>query len=122
MTLKDGSKIKYQSNPEYRFINWCEENDILIKNGPRISYIFNSKLSTYVVDFELPEYNKLIEIKDNHIWHKLQVESGKWGKKELAANNWCKDHGYTYEMIFPKTYSNFKHNILKIMSSNITKE
>ena len=42
----------------------------------------------------------LIEIKDNHIWHKRQVESGKWDAKESSAKKWCKDNNYEYYLIF----------------------
>jgi hypothetical protein len=110
--LKNGNKIKYQSNPEKKFIEWCEEEDILIQNGPAISYNCNDKKSKYYVDFELPELKMLIEIKDNHIWHKMQIKNGKWGKKELAAIEWSKFNNYKYEIIYPKTLSKIKEMIL----------
>ena len=49
----------------------------------------------------------LVEIKDNHIWHKR-----KGGKKEEAARAWAAANGWTYEMVFPKTLSKWKEDIL----------
>jgi hypothetical protein len=64
----------YQSKLELKFINWCAENNINVINGPNIEYIFNNKTHKYRVDFQINKI--LIEIKDFHIWHKNQVESG----------------------------------------------
>lgn len=111
-TLKNGDKIMWQSVPERRFIEWCEDNNISIKNGPKVSYNFKDKQHIYRVDFELPNNRLLIEIKDNHCWHKEQVESGKFQAKELAAKEWCKNNNYTYHVIFPKTLQKLKDSIL----------
>jgi len=111
--LKNGDKIMWQSIPERRFVEWCEENNIIIKNGPKIEYTFNDKKHTYRVDFELPDNKIIIEIKDNHCWHKKQVISGKFEAKELTAIEWCKNNKYTYHVIFPKTIQKFKDSILK---------
>lgn len=111
--LKSDTAIMWQSVPERRFIEWCEENNITITNGPKIEYIFNDRTHIYRVDFELPQYNLLIEIKDNHCWHKQQVESGKFGAKESSAKEWCKIHNYTYNIVFPKTLQKMKDSILQ---------
>ncbi len=111
LSLKDGTKIKWQSIQERRFIEWCNDNNISIKNGPSISYIFNDKPHEYRVDFELPELKYLIELKDNHCWYKQQVESGKQNKKEIAAKEWCSKNGYSYEILFPKNIQAFKNKI-----------
>lgn len=111
-TLKNGENILWQSIPERRFIEWCEENNITIKNGPKIDYFFKDKIRTYKVDFELPDKKFLVEIKDNHCWHKEQVLNGKFQEKELAAKEWCKKNNYKYHVIFPKTLQNFKNSIL----------
>ena len=106
-------KIKYQSQYEYRFINWCIDNLIIIKNGPVIEYIWKEIPRKYIVDYQLPEYKKLIELKDNHVWHKIQVESGKWGAKEMCAMKWCEENSWEYEIVFPKTMSSWKEKMLK---------
>lgn len=112
MKLNCGENIMWQSIPEKRFIEWCEDKNIQIKNGPNINYLFNDKQHTYRVDFELPEYKILVEIKDNHCWHKDQVKSGKFTAKESAAKLWCSQNSYNYHVIFPKTIQDFKDSIL----------
>lgn len=118
-TCKDGTILMWQSIPERRFIEWCEDNDIIIKNGPKIEYIFNERTHIYRVDFELPRYKLLIEIKDNHCWHKQQVESGKFGQKESSAKEWCKTNNYTYHVVFPKTLQKMKDFILQTTLQDI---
>jgi very-short-patch-repair endonuclease len=110
---KNGSKILWQSIPERRFIEWCDEHSIEIKNGPTIQYKFQDKIHGYRVDFELPSLKRLVEIKDNHCWHKQQLASGKFGAKETAANKWCIDKGYTFTVVFPKTLQEYKDSLIK---------
>ena len=112
--LKDGTSILWQSVPERRFIEWCEENKITIKNGPTVLYFFKEKQHKYRVDFELPDKKMLIEIKDNHCWHNEQVKTGKFRAKELSAIEWCKPHNYNYHVIFPKTIQKYKDSILSL--------
>jgi len=112
ITLRNGSTIMWQSIPERRFIEWCEEHNILVKNGPTIEYVFHDVTHKYMVDFELPNQQCLIEIKDNHCWHIGQVQSGKFGEKERAAQEWCARHHYTYHVVFPKTLQKMKDSIL----------
>jgi ribosomal protein L44E/predicted RNA-binding Zn-ribbon protein involved in translation (DUF1610 family) len=104
-------KILYQSVQEHRFIKWCIEKSIKILNGPNIEYTWKDKVHKYRVDFQLPDLKMLIELKDNHVWHKIQIENGKWGAKEECAKKWCEDNGWKYEIIFPKTLATWKENI-----------
>jgi hypothetical protein len=39
--------ITYQSKLELKFINWCDSNMLIVKNGPSIEYIFNNKKHKY---------------------------------------------------------------------------
>jgi hypothetical protein len=96
----NGEKVVYQSNPELKLIKFLNDNNILIKNGPKIDYIFNGNKKIYKVDFEVSIFRHLIEIKGNHIWHKDQVDSGKWEAKELSTKRWCKLNNYSYKLIF----------------------
>lgn len=112
LVLKNGTEILWQSIPERRFIEWCEENSISIQNGPQIPYIFQDIQRKYRVDFELPQYKRLVEIKDNHCWHKKQIESGKFSAKENAAIQWSQENGYTFHVVFPKTLAAFKKQLL----------
>lgn len=77
--------IIYQSKLELKFIDWCNSNNIIVNNGPNLNYIFNDKERKYRVDFQINDI--LIEIKDFHIWHKNQVESGMWEAKINAVKN-----------------------------------
>ena len=78
-----------------------------------IEYFFENNAHKYKVDFELPTDKLLLEIKDNHIWHKNQVASGKFSKKEECAKKWCVEHNYKYILAFPKTMSKLKELLLK---------
>ena len=55
--------LLYQSKLELNFINWCNNNAIIVKNGPTIPYVFQGIERKYKVDFMINDL--LIEIKDN---------------------------------------------------------
>ena len=57
-------------------------------------------MKIYKVDFEIPSKRILVEIKGEHIWHKNQVDSGKWKAKEESAKKWCELNDYKYYLIF----------------------
>jgi hypothetical protein len=102
--------ILYQSKLELKFIQWCNNNNITVKNGPVLQYIFENKLIKYKVDFQIE--NLLIEIKDNHIWHINEIESGKWKEKENIVNEEIKKGRYEeYYLVTPK---NWVYSINKI--------
>jgi len=96
----NGEKVVYQSKPELNLINILNDNNILIKNGPKIEYKFKEDKKLYKVDFEIPSFKHLIEVKGNHIWHRDQVESGKWEAKEESAKKWCILNNYIYKLVF----------------------
>lgn len=99
-------KIRYQSKPELDLIEYCNNKNILIENGPYMPYIFNGKNLIYRVDFKVKNF--IIEIKDEHIWHKNEVESGKWNCKEKSAINYCKINNLVYKLIFKNDISLIK--------------
>ena len=101
--------IMYQSKLELKFINWCNSNNIIVNNGPVVDYLFNGKNHKYRIDFQIDDL--LIEIKDFHIWHKNQVESGKWAAKLSAVES------KKYYFITPNNWNQMiseLKNILKI--------
>lgn len=113
--------ICYQSKFELKFIRYCNENKILLINGPKISYnrANSNKLHSYRVDFAIPKLKLLIEIKDNHIWHRDQVTSGKWEEKVKGVDNFLQNKDFyndviyeKYIIIFPKNYIHECKNIL----------
>jgi hypothetical protein len=99
--------VNYQSKPELKFINFCNNNGIIVNNGPKIKYVFNNSDRQHTVDFEILIDGKkyMIEIKDNHIWHKNEMKNGKWNAKETAARSLIDNKNYFgYYMIFPKNW------------------
>ena len=80
-----GDKITYQSKPEKKIIDFCNENNIIILDGKKINYLFQDNKKTYKIDFYLPEFNIDLEIKAEHIWHKKQIENGIWSAKMEAV-------------------------------------
>lgn len=95
--------IIYQSQLELKFISWCANNNIILKNGPNIQYTFENKERKYRVDFQIKDI--LIEIKDNHIWHKNQLVSGMRDAKVFAVQQEIDRGKYKgYYMITPKDW------------------
>ena len=114
--------ILYQSKLELKFINWCNNNGIVVKNGPIIPYTFAGKERTYRVDFIIENANILIEIKDNHVWHRNDLESGKWQAKETAANEQVNKGIYKkYMMITPVTWMSQTKALLAELNLSLTK-
>ncbi len=108
--------IMYQSKLELKFIDWCNNNGFIVKNGPNVQYNFNNKERTYRIDFMIDKL--LIEIKDNHIWHSQDLKSGKWAAKETAALELVKKGIYNeYKMITPKNWV----DELKILKDKLNK-
>lgn len=103
--------VRYQSIPELDLINYCNYNSILIHNGPKVKYTFDDKKLNYKVDFKVK--NILIEIKDNHIWHKKEVESGKWLAKESAAREYCENNKLEYKLIMKSNIKELYDYILR---------
>ena len=104
---KYNDNLFYQSQKELEFIEKCVENNIDITNGPKIPYTYKSSTHCYKVDFKLPYLKLLVEIKDEHIWHKQQVENGKWRAKEMSALKYCEQNGLKFILLFPKNFDNF---------------
>ena len=110
----NNENILYQSKLELKFIDWCNNNNIIVNNGPSIKYTFENKERIYKVDFAIKD--SLIEIKDNHIWHKQDIKTGKWNAKENAVKEFIKDNLIykNYLLIFPNNWNLMLQNILKL--------
>jgi len=97
--------ILYQSKLELNFINWCNNNSIIVKNGPVISYVFQDIKRNYKVDFMINDL--LIEIKDNHIWYRNDIKSGKNDAKIIAVKEAIQNGDYKeYYLITPDIWVN----------------
>lgn len=99
--------VKYNSNYEKRFILWCKEKGIHIKNGPVIPYRWKDGEHKYFVDFQIGDM--VIEFKDNHC--KKNVLEGKFKAKNDATYEWCKNNNYTFEIVFPTNLNKLKEKI-----------
>lgn len=96
-------QVLYQSKLELKFIEWCNNTNITVNNGPNILYDFEGKQRKYKVVFQISDI--LIEIKDNYIWHNNQLESGKWQAKEHAVAAEIAAGKYKeYYLITPKNW------------------
>ena len=108
-----GEKMTYQSKLELKFIHWCAKHNIRILNGPKINYDWENKQLRYIVDFYIPDLNWLVELKDNHVWHKQQVANGKWASKMKQIETLLYNKTYdNYLLIFPTKYQEYKKLIL----------
>ena len=97
--------ILYQSKLELNFINWCNNNSIIVKNGPTIPYVFQGIERKYKVDFRINDL--LIEIKDNHLWYKNDIKSGKNDAKINAVKEAIEKGIYKeYYLITPDVWVN----------------
>jgi hypothetical protein len=111
----NNQKVRYQSNLELHFIEWCNINNIHIINGPVIKYkILNEDIEKkYYLDFELPQYNLLVELKDNHCWHQYQINKGIFDSKNKYAIEYANNNGKTFIVVFNNDINKFKDDILK---------
>jgi hypothetical protein len=104
--------VTYQSNPELKLITYCNSNNIIIENGPTVNFYFSEKLRRYHIDFYIPYFKFIVEIKGNHIWHKEQTISGKWNLKENAAIKYAKENNLTYFLIFDNKIDEFISSLM----------
>ena len=107
--------ITYQSKLELKFIQQCEQYDIRILNGQQLPYVWMNGNRVYHVDFYLPSLSKMIEIKGNHIWHRKQIENGKWGAKEKVALDYALKNNLFFEVLFEKDFYNFFKTVNEIV-------
>ena len=105
-------KVMYQSKFELKFIRLCNENKIHVVNGPRVRYTFKETDRTYKVDFYIPKLKLLVEIKDNHVWHREQVKSGKWDAKLNGVEEYIKKSNDAFVVVFPKNYVDVTKKIM----------
>lgn len=91
-------QVLYQSKLELKFIDWCNNTNITVINGPSILYEFEGKQRKYKVDFQIADI--LIEMR-----HEQQIASGKWQAKELAVAKEIAAGRYKkYYLITPKNW------------------
>jgi hypothetical protein len=108
----------YQSKLEKKFVEWCNEKQLIVRNGPSIPYVFEEKSRVYRVDFQIAD--TLIEIKDFHIWHRNQIESGLWQTKIDAVNNYISEHAdiEKYFFITPGNWNQMIKELVGYLAKN----
>jgi len=113
-------KVVYQSKLEKKFVEWCNNSNILVVNGPTLDYVFNGKAHKYMVDFYIPDLKWLIEIKDDHVWHKHDVGTGKWDAKKGCVNERLSTKLYEkFMLIKPNNMNQSLQNIQTRYSLNL---
>jgi hypothetical protein len=105
--------VKYQSNLEYELITFCNLNNIIIQNGPKLKYKYHNKEKVYYVDFYIPVLKIIIELKDNHIWHRKQVELGIFELKNETAYKYAEENNLTFKVVFAKDFEVFKTTLIQ---------
>ena len=93
---------------EYSFWKYLENQGFDIHNkdeveyGPfRIKYIRESINRTYTPDFLIKGEKKLIEVKSEY---KRSKESDVLALKKQAAEKWCEENGYIYQILTEKDF------------------
>lgn len=108
--------LLYQSKLEMKFINWCNNNSIVVKNGPTIPYVFEGKSRKCRVDFLIKD--TLIEIKDNHrndVKSREHSERGKNGAvMEAIRDGKYKEYYLITPDIWIYTLNKIKQDLNKI--------
>jgi len=104
----NNSQIVYSTMHQKKFAEWCNNNGILVNNGPIINYEFAGQVKTYRIGFLVG--NILIDTKDN-IWERDEKPSARWQAKETATRSLIADGCYDeYIIITPKTWiTNIKY-------------
>ena len=97
---KNHKNLFYKSSYELDFIILCEQNNILIENGPTIKYSMFGKNKIYFPDFYIPKLNLIVEIKSSYTYN-LEKEINLIKKTYSELNN------YKFIFIIDKDYSNF---------------
>ena len=95
---KFGDKILVQGSYELLFVQFCEENNIVVQDGPFIHYDFSSESHKYFIDFKINVNGKtkLVEIKSTY-WYNQYREQNE--AKIVAATKYAEDNGFKYHFI-----------------------
>lgn len=109
----NGDLITYQSGLEFYLIKFCNDNKIVIEDGPVVRYKWNKKARRYKTDFILPNKEMIVEIKGHHIWHKRQIENGKWDAKVKAVNEYCDENDLKFHLVFVEDMDNLKSILVR---------
>jgi hypothetical protein len=97
--------VVVQSRFEIQFVEEQLSQGFVIKNGPRLNYVFDGKVHSYFVDFIVcsSEGVRLVEVKGRHKWYLDELQTGRLLAKVCAAQTYSRQHGYLpFKMWFRK--------------------
>ncbi len=99
--------LYYQSMHEYRFLEYCGNNDLLqyVNNSSTFKYHDSSLGKWHLPDFKFKD-NHIIEIKSTY-WLKRQGGWGRINAKKLSVES----QGYQYIFILDENYEMFLKNV-----------
>ena len=101
-----GNDIYYQSKPELEFIKTCEENNVVIENGPTITYTLKNKKHIYHIDFIVNNY-LIVEIKSSHHFYYETLKSGEVSAKNTAAIKFAVSNNKKFLFLLDKTKKDY---------------
>jgi hypothetical protein len=102
------SDLTYQTKYELHFIEFCNINNIEIKNGIPIPYKINDENHTYYPDFYIPKYNLIIEIKSDYTYEKYKI-------RNLIKMEYTLKNNYNYLFVINKNYDELLTKYINII-------
>jgi hypothetical protein len=97
----DNTKLFYRGTYEKDFLDFCFSNKIVVKQGKRIKYFFESKEHYYFSDYYIESKNLIVEIKSSWTYNK-------YIDKNLIKQKTTIENGYNYLFIIDKKYKEFE--------------
>lgn len=107
-----GVTVQYKTKFDVKFIRWCNKNNVIIGNGPEVSYTSpDGSPKTSRITFSVPHKDIWLEFKSQRLWHDRH-EIAK-SAREQAAEAFASSLGKTYMLIYPCMYVQFCKSLLK---------
>ena len=100
LQLHEGTQLQYRGTYEKDFLDFCFNNNIVVKNGKRIKYFFENKDHYYFSDYYIESKNLIVEIKSSWTYNK-------YIDKNLVKQKTTIKNGYNYMFIIDKEYEKF---------------
>jgi hypothetical protein len=110
----NGMAVTCKNKFEIKFVNFCNENNIEILNGPLLQYTIGSAPTTFRVGFELPVFGYLVDLVENKVRF---VNSSKKMLKHEAIVSYCEANSKHYHCIYQYNYIKFTRSLLKSLTA-----
>lgn len=102
-------QITYKSKYDLKLITFCEENKLLVRNGPTVPYEWLGQQKSYQAGFILPDINFLVIV----IAHNTDPITTKDQEKHKAAIAYCAENNLKYRLVYPKVYMHLINELKK---------